>query len=77
MGVMSRVRRLGAIVASLAVAVSVVGILWAASSIGLLPGVEILRSALAVLGLLTLTSLCIMLALLDARQRRAGRVLKP
>jgi hypothetical protein len=70
MSVLSRVRRVGAIAAAIVVVVT-----WLlASAIGLLPGEEIVWTAGAVFGLLTLTSLCLLLALSsDAGRRRTGR----
>jgi hypothetical protein len=73
MSVLSRVRRVGAIVASAAVVATVLAIFWLASSTGLLSGATVLWPAGAFLALFSLTSVCLMLALsADASQRRAA-----
>jgi hypothetical protein len=73
MSVLRRVRRVGAIAASVTVTIAVFAMAWLVSTIEVVPGNEVLWQAGAFIGLLMLFSLCLLLALsAEASQRRAG-----
>jgi len=73
MSVLSRVRRVGAIAASVTVAFAAVAMVWLSSSIGLGLGSAVFRQAGAFIALAALVSLCLLLAVsAQVSQRKAG-----
>jgi hypothetical protein len=71
MSVVTRIRRIGDIAISVALAVAVLVLFSVWASVGVLPGILSLGPASAVAGLLAATSLCVVLALsIQATERR-------